>query len=137
MNKTAEELLRLKKEMEYVPNLDGVTLEMAVANFDADKARAEIGDVVVGEIWDRKSPINGVSAEDVMEIHEIGETGSVFIVREGDQVIQLQPHDPDEPGFVEMNGSRSKSLAKKAAEEHIENRIDGELRKAIVREASK
>lgn len=136
MNKSKEELLALKQGFEGV-EIDGAKLEMAVANFDDAKVRKGLEKKIVGETWDRKSPINGVPADKVAEIHDLSDTGSIYIVREGDQVTQFQYHDPDEPGYVEMNGSRSKSLANKAAQELIDARVDSELRLQILREASK
>lgn len=137
MNKTKEELLQLKKDFAHIENLDGAKLEMAVANFDEKKARTKLEKKIYGETWDRKSDINGVPAEKVYEIYDLRDTGSIFVVRDGDTVVQFQYHDPDEPGYVEMNGSRSKSLATKAANELIENRLDNELYLHILQAVSK
>jgi hypothetical protein len=56
------------------------------------------------EIWDRTSPINGVSAADVLAKRtDIPATGSVVLVLCDGQVVEFQPYDPDETGSVPIS----------------------------------
>jgi hypothetical protein len=53
------------------------------------------------EIWDRTTPVNGVSAADVLDKrNDIPATGEVVIVKHDGQLVMFQPHDPSQPGFA-------------------------------------
>jgi len=53
------------------------------------------------ETWNRKTPINGVSAADVLaKRNDIPDTGKVVIVKRDGNIVMFQPHDPNQPGFA-------------------------------------
>lgn len=62
------------------------------------------------EIWDKKSPINGVAASVMLGRFDVPQGGEIYIIRDVDShkydlagdVIRFQPHHPGVPGIVPM-----------------------------------
>lgn len=64
------------------------------------------------QVWDRKSPINGVPAQyflDRVDVDEKGTDDIYLLLRDG-QVVMFQPHEPDVQGLVRV--PRGRGLAR-------------------------
>ena len=71
---------------------------------DLDQRIVDTEKELVTEIWDRKSPINGVKAEDILKRNDVPEGGAIYIVKDSSgKVIVFQPHEPGVSGIVPMN----------------------------------
>ena len=75
------------------------------------------------EIWDNKSPINGVNAEDIINSrsYKIGKAYLIYI--DGDLVF-FQDHNPEESGYKKMTKAEAERFAKQKINELIENTVD-------------
>ena len=76
------------------------------------------------EVWNRKTPINGVPAEDVLaQRDDIPATGDVVLVKRDGNIVMFQPHDPDQAGIVPIvDGAVTGSqMAAKAVTEAVDS----------------
>ena len=89
-------------------------MDTALAAVDQDAIINEEDARFTTEIWDGVSPINGVSASQIMRSRkDIPQGGKVYLVKDGERVVIFQPHDPDVAGHVAMDDV---SVALKAAD---------------------
>lgn len=51
-------------------------------------------------VWDRRSPVNGASAEYLLARDDVPATGDVFLLERDGVVVGFQPHEPDQAGLV-------------------------------------
>ncbi|MCL2310910.1 MAG: hypothetical protein FWC41_00265 [Firmicutes bacterium] len=81
------------------------------------------------EIWDKKTSINGVPADKVLQqFNDVGR-GYVYLILFNDQVISIQPHDPYKSGFIAM----TKTTAIKHAQKQVDD-LNEVLTKADTKE---
>lgn len=74
--------------------------------FNKHRARFRI------EIWDKKSPINGVPAEQVFSSRDdIPADGEVYLLYIDDRLVYFQPHEPDQSGLVAMKKDNVLTIA--------------------------
>lgn len=67
------------------------------------------------EIWDGKTPINGIDAKTMLDNHpEVG--GEVVLVKDGNQVVMFQGHDPAQEGFKPLTKARAAELGAELVE---------------------
>lgn len=72
-------------------------------------------------LWDRKSPINGIPAEEVLANRkDIPENGEVYLILKGEQVVIFQPHVPHVAGHPSMDSDTVHSHA----QEHLDIILD-------------
>lgn len=82
------------------------------AEFDAERAKLTV------EVWDKQSPINGVSAATVLERRkDIPENGEVYLIKEGERILYFQPHAPGVGGMMPMTTDNVLSYANQHADE--------------------
>jgi hypothetical protein len=61
------------------------------------------------QIWDGKTPVNGVSADELRETYKI--KGSVFIIYDDDKVQVFQPYNPEAGGLKAMTEAEAHQYA--------------------------
>lgn len=93
-----------------------------ISKIDTDSMKEDLKKSYKLEIWDKKSPINGVEAEIVLKSKPY-EIGSVYLIYVNDKLVYLQDHNPNEGGYVKM----TKAQAKTIGEQFIERRVEEEL----------
>lgn len=93
-----------------------------ISKIDIDNIKEDLKKSYKLEIWDKKSPINGVEAEIVLKSKPY-EIGSVYLIYVNDKLVYLQDHNPNERGYVKM----TKNQAKTIGEQFIERRVGEEL----------
>lgn len=93
-----------------------------ISKIDIDNIKEDLKKSYKLEIWDKKSPINGVEAETVLKSKPY-EIGSVYLIYVNDKLVYLQDHNPNEGGYVKM----TKNQAKTIGEQFIERRVGEEL----------
>lgn len=80
------------------------------------------------EIWDRKSPINGVKAEDILKRNDVSEDGAIYLVKDSSgRVIIFQPHEPGTAGFVPMNETAAMEYAEGRKAEMVASAVHSQL----------
>lgn len=93
-----------------------------ISKIDIDDIKEDLKKSYKLEIWDKKSPINGVEAETVLKSKPY-EIGSVYLIYVNDKLVYLQDHNPNEGGYIKM----TKTQAKTIGEQFIERRVGEEL----------
>ena len=90
---------------------------------DREEIINSVKDRYTYEIWDNKSPINGISAEDIINsrTYKIGKAYLVYI--DGDLVF-FQDHNPEKSGYEKMTKAEAERFAKQKINELIENTVD-------------
>lgn len=64
------------------------------AVFDTERAPWTV------RVWDRRSPVNGASADYLLSRGDVPPTGDVYLLERGGTVVGFQPHEPDRAGVV-------------------------------------
>lgn len=70
------------------------------------------------QIWDKVSPINGISAEKILE--DMPEGGEVYLVFVDGNLVYLQKHDPTQMGLVPMTSAIAQERAGQIIKEKIQ-----------------
>jgi hypothetical protein len=109
-------------------------LNSALASVDQDAIINEEDAEYTTEIWDRKSPINGVGALDVLKRRsDIPATGKVYLVKDSSgRVIYFQPHDPTLEGIVAMTDANVQERADDARQAHANAIASQRIVRAVV-----
>lgn len=74
------------------------------------------------EVWDKRSPINGVAAEKFIARNDVDPRGEIYLIKENGNILFFQPHAPFEPGFVLMTPETVHDYAKAHIEQIEESR---------------
>lgn len=99
------------------------------AIFNAEKQRFSV------EVWDKFSPINGVSAEKVLEQPGFSPDGEIYKIYVDGHLRILQPYSPTDSGYVRMTpenvleiaGTQVDVMAWRDADEQIFEQVIGIL----------
>lgn len=81
----------------------------ALAKIDAVIAEKELE--ASWELWDKISPVNGVSAQTILARGDVPADGAVYLIRKGERVVWFQPHEPHVPGRVPMSPETARACA--------------------------
>jgi len=73
--------------------------------FNTERAKYKI------EVWDKVSPINGISASKILERTDIPEGGEIYLIYINNQLVYLQPHDPFQAGLVPLTSENVLDIA--------------------------
>ena len=73
--------------------------------FNTERAKYKI------EVWDKVSPINGISASKILERTDIPEGGEIYLIYINNQLVYLQPHDPFQAGLVPLTSENVLNIA--------------------------
>lgn len=71
------------------------------------------------EIWDKKSDINGISANDIIKSRNYT-IGQAYLIYIDDNLVYFQDHQPNKSGYEKM----TKSQAEKAAQDIISLKVE-------------
>lgn len=83
------------------------------------------------EIWDKKSPINGIPAEQVLASrNDIPPNGEVYLIYIDGKLTYFQPHPPEEGGLRPMTRDEALSIANA----HVDKMAEAEAEAEIVEE---
>lgn len=94
---------------------------------EAERQRYEL------ELWDKESPINGVSAETILSSRkDIPDGGAIYIIKNDEEIIFLQPHNPRLPGYTHMTDEQALLIGKDAIEKLIEDSVRMKIINTIV-----
>ncbi len=83
------------------------------------------------EIWDKKTPINGVAPEQILTDTPAG--GEVYLIYIDGNLVYLQKHDPDQIGFVAMDANTALAKANAFVDRLVEDAIDARVRNEVLR----
>ena len=90
---------------------DPLAVEAALKQVDQAAVLDEVKTTLTWEVWDRKAPINGVPAEEVLKRNDIPVGGEVYLLKEGDSVVYFQPHLPEADGLQPIPAKDVQTIA--------------------------
>lgn len=82
------------------------------------------------EVWDRQTPINGVDAARVMEIHAIPAHGTAYMIREAGRIVYFQAHDPHTGAVI--TAENAQEVANRHLDEFAASRAEPIIIEAVV-----
>lgn len=125
--KAARALGSTKTMAEVEATLAGID---RVGKENAHKARFRV------EVWDKVSPINGVPAEYFLGVpteqypeprKDLPPGGEMFLVYVDGNLQYIQPHDPDQAGFVPMTSTQAADKGQSMVGRMVEAQVDAEV----------
>lgn len=89
------------------PNFKSADIDAALAKVDQPSVFAKHRARYISKVWDERSPINGVPAEQVLARQDIPKDPNrkILLIYVDGRLARIQPHHPDEAGFVAMTES--------------------------------
>lgn len=103
----------------------GVTFEEIsniIDTLNINEIEQELKKRYVLEIWDKKSPINGIDAETILKSRKYN-VNSAYLIYIDNKIVFFQDHNPEKEGYIEM----TKKEAKKIGENFIDKKIEENL----------
>lgn len=104
------------KEQITLPNVTDAEVDAALASVDQAAVYDAQRATWTEQVWDRKSPINGVPAEHFLNRGDVPETGDVYLLLRNGQVVGFQPHEPEREGIIPIPRGRGLARAKEHAD---------------------
>lgn len=102
---------------------DEALIQRAINGVDQDAIVAKLHEEFIASEWDRKTPINGVPAAQVLLLRrDIPAAGKVYTIRRGARVLCFQPFKPGEPGRQPM---RTEGELRECMSKHLAQIIEG------------
>lgn len=103
-----------------------------LASVDRETLKNELRAHYRVEVWDRKSPINGVPAEVILASRrDIPPGGLAYLIIKDGRVVYFQPHDPFEPGLVKLTEANVHEVGAR----HLERIVEDEVAQRILQMA--
>lgn len=117
-------------------NISLEELNEIISKIDINSIKEDLSKSYRLEIWDKKSPINGVKAEVVLKSKSYT-IGSVYLIYINDKLVYLQDHNPNESGYVKMTKVQAETLGEQFIEKKIEDELNIILYDKILNEINK
>lgn len=83
------------------------------------------------EIWDKKSPINGIDAKEIIKSREYT-IDKAYIIYIDENLVYFQDHNPNESGYIKMNKTQATKLAEEFINKKIEENIDNIIAEKVI-----
>lgn len=93
---------------------------------EAEKARYKI------EIWDERSPLAGQPPEYWRQRGDWPEGGKVYLIYVDGNLRIVQPHDPEQAGFVPMDEATARARAEAYVASLVEQAVDEKVKEAVL-----
>lgn len=108
--------------LKTAPGMEGVpdaAIDAALASVDADAIFTAERAVWTTEVWDRKSPINGVPAQHFLDRDDVDEVGTddIYLLIKDGAVVGFQPHEAGVSGMVRIPKGQGTAKAKAHADD--------------------
>lgn len=114
---------------EYTNNvLSDEEIAQIADNFDDEMVRTGLTEAYTIERWDRKSDINGVPADEVLEARDdIPEDGIVYLIKLHGRIQYFQPHAAGQEGHTVLTEENWEQLATEHRDQIVQDAIYGEF----------
>lgn len=108
-------------------------VEQAVKSIDTTLFELEERAKYRVEVWDKKSPINGVPADVIIERHNILPEGHVYLIYTNDVITHLQPFNPDGIGFAPMTYEEALSYGNRDVNLMVSEAVDRRVTNIVIK----
>ena len=129
----SEKFLKYLKSKGY--EIDKKTIDKLISRLDRDKISETQAKRFRYEIWDKKSPINNVSAEDIINSRNY-KIVSAYLIYVDEQLVYFQDHNPTKEGYVSMTKKEAEQIAQDFINKKIEESVDGIIVNYIIQQLS-
>lgn len=132
-------MINVKEILKYINSRNGESSISEINKLINEQDRESILKVQTDrmryEIWDKKSPINGITAKEIIKSRNY-KIDKAYLIYIDDNLIYFQDHNPNESGYVKMNKKEAEKLAidfiNKKSEEMTDNIIVGKVIETIL-----
>lgn len=83
------------------------------------------------EIWDKKSPINGITAKAVIKSRNYS-IGQAYLIYIDNELVYFQDHDPNKTGYVKMKKKQAQKIAEDFIQQKIELNVDSIITQRVI-----
>jgi hypothetical protein len=108
-------------------------IEEALAQVDHEQIKKKHRERFTYEVWDKKTPINGVPAEVILAREDVHEDGEIYLLYKDGVLTHIQPHAPHEIGFKKMD----QDTVHEHANRHIDHYTHHHAKEEIIEECLK
>ena len=129
----SEKFLKYLKSKGY--EIDKKKIDKLISRLDRDKISETQAKRFRYEIWDKKSPINNVSAEDIINSRNY-KIVSAYLIYVDEQLVYFQDHNPTKEGYVSMTKKEAEQIAQDFINKKIEESVDGIIVNYIIQQLS-
>lgn len=102
-----------------------------IENEDRDKIAKTQRNRFRYEIWDKKVPINGIDAKEIIKSREYT-IDKAYIIYIDENLVYFQDHNPNESGYVKMNKTQATKLAEEFINKKIEENVDNIIAEKVI-----
>ena len=132
-------MINVKEILKYINSRNGESSISEINKLINEQDRESILKVQTDrmryEIWDKKSPINGITAKEIIKSRNY-KIDKAYLIYIDNKLIYFQDHNPNESGYVKMNKKEAEKLAvdfiNKKSEEMTDNIIVGKVIETIL-----
>lgn len=129
----SEQVLKYLQSKGY--DIDIKTIDKLISKFNRDEVTKTQETRFRYEIWDKKSPINNVSAEDIINKRKY-KIVSAYLIYIDEQLVYFQDHNPNEEGYVSMTKKEAEKIAQEFITKKVEECVDGIIVNYILQQVS-
>ena len=129
----SERILKYLKSKGY--GIDIKTIDKLISKFDIDSISETQAKRFRYEIWDKKSPINNVPAEDIINSRNY-KIVNAYLIYVDEQLVYFQDHNPNEEGYVSMTKKEAEQIAQDFIKEKIGECVDNIIVNYILQQVS-
>lgn len=129
----SEQVLKYLQSKGY--DIDIKTIDKLISKFNRDEVTKAQETRFRYEIWDKKSPINNVSAEDIINKKKY-KIVSAYLIYIDEQLVYFQDHNPNEEGYVSMTKKEAEKIAQEFITKKVEEYVDGIIVNYILQQVS-
>ena len=83
------------------------------------------------EIWDKKAPINGISAKEIIKSKKYT-IDKAYIIYIDEKLVYFQDHNPNKGGYIKMNKTQAIKLAEDFINKKIEENVDSIIAEKVI-----
>lgn len=132
-------MIDVKEILKYINSRNGKSSISEINKLIKEQDRESIlkvqKDRMRYEIWDKKFPINGITAKQIIKSRDY-KIDKAYLIYIDNNLIYFQDHNPKESGYVKMNKKEAEKLAQdfidKKSEEITDNIIVGKVIETIL-----
>lgn len=128
-----EQVLKYLQSKGY--DIDIKTIDKLISRFNRDEVTKAQETRFRYEIWDKKSPINNVPAEDIINKKKY-KIVSAYLIYIDEQLVYFQDHNPNEEGYVSMTKKEAEKIAQEFITKKVEEYVDGIIVNYILQQVS-
>ena len=132
-------MIDTKQLLKYVQSRGKVStieeIDKLVEEYDRESATKNEKKRFKYEIWDKKSPINGVSADTIIKSRGY-KISNAYLIYVDDILVYFQDHNPNTSGYEAMKKKEAEKIATEFIDKKVEENVDNLMASYIINKIS-